>query len=91
MNAQNAETVRWDTTRCMVGTGVTEDVDKLTKLLTEGWEPFAVTAGGSAGYVYHFRRPVRLGQICPSLQSTRRQPGGSPSFALDFDGSPDAG
>ena len=30
-----------------------------SKLLEEGWEPFAVTTDGNGGYVYHFRRFVK--------------------------------
>lgn len=55
---------RWQIDRCFVSSGVKEDQEKLEDLLHAGWEPFAVSGGSGAGYLYHFRRlepdPVNL-------------------------------
>lgn len=48
---------RWELVRCWAGKGVNEDEEeRLQRLLSEGFEPFAVTASGQAGYTYHLRR-----------------------------------
>jgi hypothetical protein len=57
--------VRWELARCWAGKGVKEDEEKLDRLLSEGFEPFAVTSSGQAGYVYHLRRPALIdGSTC---------------------------
>ena len=52
--------IRWKLQRCWAGKGVKEDEEKLAGLLAEGWEPFAVTSSGQAGYTYHLRMSYRL-------------------------------
>jgi hypothetical protein len=51
----------WEVARVMVGSRAKADDEKLSRLLAEGWEPFAVTPADSTfTYVYHFRRQVPL-------------------------------
>lgn len=47
--------IRWQVTRCAAGTGRAEDVEKMVRLIADGWEPFAVTPS-NACYIYHFRK-----------------------------------
>lgn len=47
---------KWELARCWSGHGVPDDEEKLARLLGEGYEPFAVTSAGQAGYTYHLRR-----------------------------------
>lgn len=54
----NVMSVRWEIQRCWVGKRVKEDEEKLEQLLSEGYEPFAVTSSGQAGYTYHLRKLV---------------------------------
>lgn len=50
--------IKWELQRCWAGKGIKEDEEKMEILLADGWQPFAVTSSGQAGYVYHFRRKV---------------------------------
>lgn len=54
---QTAELERWEVTVTCIQPGVRGDKDELRKLLTQGWEPFAVTWDGDA-WDYHLRRLV---------------------------------
>lgn len=56
MNVNNPNKL-WEITKSIIQSGVKEDKERLESLLSEGWEPFAVTGLGY-DYVYHFRRLV---------------------------------
>lgn len=45
----------WDLYRTLVDI---KDVEKLNKLLDDGWEPFSASPAGQLGDVYYFRRKV---------------------------------
>lgn len=49
--------MRWQVRKVHVQYGVDEDLDALDELLSEHWEPFAVTWNGRS-HVYHLRQLV---------------------------------
>lgn len=46
----------WEIEQAVVGHQFPTQDAKWRQLLSEGWEPFAVTPSEYEGYVYHFRR-----------------------------------